>query len=288
MAERAEDSVDVSVIVAVRNGAKTLAQCIESVLAQTGCTVELIIVDALSDDGTREIVESYGTAIATSIREADSGIYDAWNKALPVARGEWCSFLGADDYYMNSRSVETLINCASEAAERPVFVFGGVLRTGGAENYVFHPNPSDALGYLRGGSMLPHQGFLHDTRALRDVGGFDASFQVAGDFDATWRLLDVGQSRRCDAVVTVMRIGGVSSDWAFHRSLHRERFTVLRKRVPLVVALVRTASPFALELFGQLVESVALRMLGEQRGERIVISLRRRLGRAPRLNRLSP
>lgn len=287
MADPAEDSVDVSVIVAVRNGAKTLAQCIESVLAQTGCIVELIIVDALSDDGTREIVDSYGVAIATSIREPDNGIYDAWNKALAVARGEWCAFLGADDYYMNGRSVETLLSCTSEASERPVFVYGGVLRTGGAEDYVVHPNPPDALGYLRGGSMLPHPGFLHDTHALREVGGFDASFQVAGDFDATWRLLDVGQARRCDAVVTVMRIGGVSSDWNFQRIRHLERFRVLRERVTLVVAILRTATPFLLELVGYSVEAVVFQLFSEQRAERTVIAMRRKLGRAPRLNRVS-
>lgn len=270
----------------ILNGAKTLTQCIESVLAQTGCKVEPIIVVALSDDGTREIVESYGAAIATSIREADRGIYDAWNKALAVARGEWCAFLGADDYYMDGRSVHALLGCASESVETPVFVYGGLLRIGGAEKYVMHPDPPDSRAYLRSGSMLPHPGSLHHLGSLRSIGGFDASFRIAGDFDAVSRLLDVGRSCRCEAVVTVMRIGGVSSDWAFHRSRHRERFVVLRKRAPLVVAILRTATPMALELFGQLVETTALGLLGPQRGERAVIAMRRRLGRAPRLNRL--
>lgn len=285
MAERAEGGIDVSVIVAVRNGAGTFAQCIDSVLAQTGCRVELIIVDALSDDGTQQIVESYGNAVASYIREADRGIYDAWNKALAVARGDWCSFLGADDYYVNEQSVATLLRCAGESAGKPVFVFGGVLRTGGAEDYVVHPDPPDALAYLRSGRMLPHQGFLHHLGSLRSIGGFDASFRILGDFDAVLELAKVGAVRRADAVVTVMRIGGISSSWKGQRRRHSERWRILQREIGIRAALPVVAGPAILEYVGYAIEGVLLSVLGRRQGLASTLALRRRFGGVPRIHR---
>ena len=63
--------------------------------------VEILIVDGGSTDSTMEIVKSYGVSIDYSISEKDQGIYDAWNKALKVAQGEWVMFLGADDYILS-------------------------------------------------------------------------------------------------------------------------------------------------------------------------------------------
>lgn len=81
--------MDVSVIVAVRNGASTLSQCIDSVLAQTGCTVALIVVDGMSTDATAEIVSGYGDRVTYSIREPDVGIYDAGS----LRTGPGCSLV---------------------------------------------------------------------------------------------------------------------------------------------------------------------------------------------------
>lgn len=283
MSEGAEESVDVSVIVAVRNGVATLAQCIDSVLAQTCCAVELIIVDALSDDGTQEIVESYGAAIATSIREADRGIYDAWNKALPVARGDWCAFLGADDYYMHDKSVATLLRCASESTVAPVFVYGGVLRTGGVEDFVAHPDPPDLIAHLRSGKMLPHQGVLHHLAVLRSVGGFDASFRIMGDLDAVLKLARLGAVRRCDDVVTVMRIGGVSSAWEARKTAARERFRIVREERGPLIARIHRIRTRILQMIGRAFERGLLMVLSERAAIALILRARRATGRPPKM-----
>lgn len=279
----AESQVDVSVIVAVRNGAETLAQCIESVLSQTGCTVELIIVDALSDDGTQELVESYGAAIAMYIREADRGIYDAWNKAIVMARGRWCACLGADDYYVDEQSVQALLQCGAQSVEAPVFVYGGVSRTGGLQDFVNHPDPPDPSAYLRSGKMLPHPGSLHHLDALRSIGGFDSSFQISGDFDAVLKLARLGAVQRVDKVVTVMRVGGVSSAWETRKQVADEHFRIVRRERGRLVAEVKRWQTSVLQFVGRAVEVSTFAILPESAASGLVLRARRLTGRPPKL-----
>lgn len=88
----------VSVITVVRNGAVTIALTLESVRAQQ-CRVDVehIIIDGASSDGTVEIIKAYQRDQLRWISEPDQGIYDAMNKGISLARGEWLLFLGADD-----------------------------------------------------------------------------------------------------------------------------------------------------------------------------------------------
>lgn len=279
----AESAIDVTVIIAVRNGAPTLKQCIESVLTQRGCNVEILVVDAMSDDGTQEIVESYGDRIATYIREPDRGIYDAWNKALSVTLGEWCAFLGADDYFLTETSLAALVGTAGEAEPIPVFVYGGILRIGAAEDYVIHPKPTDVRAYLRSGRMLPHPGSLHRVDALLGIGGFDASFQIAGDLDALIRMTMTQNVRRCSTVVTAMGTNGVSASWALSGVLCSERHRIVSEHSNALRAGALWVSWRLPALLGRGFERSVLAAAGPIAGKAMLLALRRALGRAPKL-----
>jgi glycosyltransferase involved in cell wall biosynthesis len=87
----------VTIITVVRNGAATIALTLESVRAQCYLSVEHIIVDGASTDETVEIIKSYHSDHLRWISEPDQGIYDAMNKGISLARGDWLLFLGADD-----------------------------------------------------------------------------------------------------------------------------------------------------------------------------------------------
>ena len=87
----------VSIITVSYNVAATLAKCIESVKTQAFKNYEYIIIDGLSTDGTLAIIKRYDKAITYWRSEKDTGIYNAMNKAVKLARGKWFLFLGADD-----------------------------------------------------------------------------------------------------------------------------------------------------------------------------------------------
>ena len=94
-----------SIITVTYNSCLTLKETIESVINQTYKDFELIIIDGGSTDGTIELIKSYGEKIRW-ISEPDKGIYDAMNKGLKVANGDFVLFLGSDDHFMSYRILE--------------------------------------------------------------------------------------------------------------------------------------------------------------------------------------
>lgn len=87
----------ISVLTVVRNGKATLPKALDSVLDQPGDGIEYVVIDGASTDGTVDILRAYDDRLAYWSSEPDRGIYDAMNKALTAARGDWAIFLGADD-----------------------------------------------------------------------------------------------------------------------------------------------------------------------------------------------
>lgn len=90
----------VTIITSTFNAVSELENSIKSVIAQSYPNVEYIIIDGGSTDGTLEIIKKYEKNISIIISEKDNGIYDAWNKDLSLATGDWIAFLGADDEYL--------------------------------------------------------------------------------------------------------------------------------------------------------------------------------------------
>ncbi|MCX6214051.1 glycosyltransferase family 2 protein [Spirosoma sp.] len=87
----------ISVIVPVYNADKWLKSALDSIISQSYDDYELIIVDGLSKDDSLKIINDFISEIDVLISEDDTGIYDAMNKGINNAKGEWLFFLGADD-----------------------------------------------------------------------------------------------------------------------------------------------------------------------------------------------
>ncbi|MHB8390785.1 MAG: glycosyltransferase [Acidobacteriaceae bacterium] len=87
-------------ITAIYNGEKYIAGCLESVLQQDYPGIEHIVLDGGSTDQTVDILRRYDDRVEYWASEPDNGVYDAWNKGLTEARGDWICFLGADDEFL--------------------------------------------------------------------------------------------------------------------------------------------------------------------------------------------
>ena len=96
----------ISIITVVRNGEKDLESAIKSVVTQSYPNIEFIILDGLSTDGTLDIIRKYEDQIAFWKSEADRGIFDAMNKGLDLATGDWVFFLGCDDVLASPTIIE--------------------------------------------------------------------------------------------------------------------------------------------------------------------------------------
>lgn len=90
----------ISIIIATYNAGKVLQRCLDSIRPQKTDGIELLIIDGNSKDNTMEIVNANSDIIDFHVSKPDRGIYDAWNKGIKAATGEWILFLGADDQLM--------------------------------------------------------------------------------------------------------------------------------------------------------------------------------------------
>ncbi|MDY0260221.1 MAG: glycosyltransferase family 2 protein [Desulfovibrio sp.] len=203
-----------TIITATYNAADTLPRLLDSLAGQTSSDFELIIQDGASTDDTVAIAESYrGKLPALSLAsEPDSGIYDAWNKALARVQGEWVLFLGADDELAGATVLEQCHLFLSSLPETSLYAGGGVDLVGRDDAVVAHVPyiPAGAENLMRGGMPFPHPGLWH-RRTLFTTRSFDTSLRIAADYDFvchTWT--SENGSNSIPIPITRMRRGGVS------------------------------------------------------------------------------
>lgn len=98
----------ISIVTVSYNAVSTIEQTIQSVINQTYSNIEYIIIDGGSTDGTVDVIKKYQDKVTFWVSEPDKGIYDAMNKGLSKAYGDWAIFMGSDDIFYNS-NVLTLV-----------------------------------------------------------------------------------------------------------------------------------------------------------------------------------
>lgn len=208
-------SPKISIIIAVYNGAKTLQQCIDSVANQSYADVELIIIDGGSKDGTVDLLKANQMSISYWISEPDRGIYNAWNKALKKATGEWVHFLGSDDFLWDEMVVERVITSLRLAPPDVNLVYGQIMLLSecGLKLYLIGESWEKVGANFKYAMTIPHQGVMHRRRLFEIHGMFDESFQIAGDYELLLRELKYAEAVFIPGIImTGMRQGGISSN----------------------------------------------------------------------------
>ena len=114
----------VSIITVVYNGIDFLEETIKSVISQTYPNIEYIIVDGGSTDGTLDIIKKYEAHITKWISEPDKGIYDAMNKGIDLATGDWQNFLNAGDSFVDNNVLEKIF---TTNLENITLVYGDII-----------------------------------------------------------------------------------------------------------------------------------------------------------------
>lgn len=212
--EQTISSPYISVIVAVFNGAATLPRCLDSFFRQTYPNKELLIIDGGSKDGTVALLEANEEHLGYWISEPDGGIYDAWNKGVCQAKGEWICFLGADDFFWEEHVLEKMATKLAMLPEGINAAYGQVMllnQNGGA----LHPIGrawAEVKSSFRQIMSVPHPGLMHRRGLFERYGGFDDSFRIAGDYEFLLRELLKNEAAFIAGIITVgMTQGGISS-----------------------------------------------------------------------------
>jgi glycosyltransferase involved in cell wall biosynthesis len=220
----------VTIITPTRNAAITLERCLNSVATQRFGNWEHWIVDSVSTDKTTKIAElaAETDARVKVISEPDKGIYDAMNKAIRLARGEWIYFLGADDELFDADVLSTMLDQAINDCD---FLYGNVLLI---PNQTLYDGPFDLVKLLS--KNICHQAIFYRRDIFERMGGFDLRFPVFADwaFNLKCMLDPTTRSHHVETVVARFQVGGSSSKGkTLDQGWHKERVELLGRRFNL-------------------------------------------------------
>jgi glycosyltransferase involved in cell wall biosynthesis len=201
----------VTVVTAVFNGELYLAGCLESVLKQDYPNIEHIILDGRSTDGTLDVLRKYNDRVALWKSEPDKGVFDAWNKALNLARGEWICFLGVDDLYLPG-AIAAYVALARKNPKAEFLSSKAKLDHPSGYCPVFGgpwawPRFATAMSTI-------HVGTMHHRSLFERLGRFDSTYRIAGDYELMLRAKDTLRTAFLPEVTVVMRAGGLSDSTA--------------------------------------------------------------------------
>lgn len=213
-----------SVITVVFNALDALQATVTSVQAQEYGDIEHIVVDGGSCDGTVDYLRSLENRLSLWISEPDKGIYDAMNKGLQLARGDYVHFLNAGDTFVDKH---TLSDVAVKLRSAPTILMNRVRAIDGHRVLLFPK--AQGLTQVRETflSAYCHQAAFVRREAYIAVGGFDLSYRHFADFKALWTIRCAGRVLETPLEVAVFPLDGVSSDWRRATKLAQERERLL-------------------------------------------------------------
>lgn len=174
------DGPVVSVITVVYNNAATLQRCIDSVVAQQGVAVEYIVIDGGSTDGTLDIIRANAAHIDYAVSEPDRGIYDAMNKGISLAQGDYIALINSDDWLEPDGLKLSVDNMRANGAEISIG-FANVWDKHGDFSHVWKIGNFD-VRILTSGMSFCHQALIASRKAYEMVGPFDDTIRISSDY----------------------------------------------------------------------------------------------------------
>ncbi len=229
----------ITVIIPCFNGARYLAEAIDSVLTQSYDNIELVVVDDGSTDTSAEIVARY--PMVRCIRQNNAGVAAARNTGLQHSTGEYVAFLDQDDRLLPN-AIESNLNCLLEQPHC-AFSFGDALRIDSAGTPMSddacrtsrtvrrssspHEGTDHYISLLRGSYIWTTGAVLYRRGALVAASGFDPRISPAADTDLHLRIARTYPVCHNDSIVVEKRRHGDNQSWS-NALLLRSEITVLR------------------------------------------------------------
>lgn len=195
-----------SIIIATFNAGSTLDSCLSSIFSQEFDDYEILIADALSTDSTVSIIEKHQVGITYWHSKRDSGIYDAWNSLLDMAKGEYICFLGADDLYADDEALQRIFDAIGN--RRFDLISSRGILVGSKSEHLFGSAWSHRKITRR--ITVCHPGLMHHRSLFEKYGKFNTGYRIVGDYEFLLRLPMETTSLHVDSVTVRVADGGIS------------------------------------------------------------------------------
>lgn len=216
-----------SIITITYNASRWLEQTMLSILSQSYPNIEYIIIDGGSTDGTVDIIKQYASGISYWISEPDKGIYDAMNKGLQKATGDYVWFINAGDSLHTSDIVQRVATLVQKKKALPDIIYGEttIIDEEGRSLGLRRLKAPKKLTWksFRMGMLVCHQSFI-TKRSIAPL--YDLTYRYSADFD--WCIRCMKESRKIyntRLILSNFMDGGVSSTQ--RKDSLRERYEIM-------------------------------------------------------------
>lgn len=182
----------ITIITVCYNAAYTLEKTILSVIEQTYPNIEYIIIDGKSTDTTISIIKRYETHISRWISEVDKGVFDAMNKGLTMATGDYVIFMNAGDSFAEKNIIEKVVNYIMNNKNADVY-YGDIYRDIKSSSHIWKDIPFYLNKKKLKGMNICHQAIFTKLSTAKKY-NFDTSYKVAADYNMMMQIFQNGGS----------------------------------------------------------------------------------------------
>ena len=234
----------ISIITVTYNAASVLKRTLDSVKAQSWQQIEHLIIDGASKDETISMAETYKAQCPYEVvilSEPDKGLYDAMNKGLRLATGDYLVFLNAGDTLHAADTLETIVRSAQPL---PGVLYGDTAITDEHGNFLhlrrLRPPKKLTWKSFRQGMLVCHQAFYALTDIAKNL-PYDPRYRYSADVDWCIRVMKEAQKRQLPLVNTQAILADYQEEGQttiHHRDSLKERFDVMRRHYGLFSTVI--------------------------------------------------
>lgn len=233
----------ISIITVTYNAASVLQRTLDSVKEQSYQQIEHLIIDGASKDDTISMVEAYKAQCPYEVvvlSEPDKGLYDAMNKGLRLATGDYLVFLNAGDTLHANDTLETIVSSLQTVNKQPGVIYGDTAITDGEGKFLYlrRLRPPKQLSWksFRQGMLVCHQAFYALTAIAKDI-PYDLRYRYSADVDWCIKVMKEAERRDLPLVNTHAVVANYLEEGQttiHHRASLKERFDVMRRHYGLI------------------------------------------------------
>lgn len=211
------DNPLISVVTVVYNDEQFIEHTILSVINQTYDNVEYIIIDGGSTDGTLDIIRKYKNNIDYWVSEKDDGIYDAMNKGIDVAKGEWIIFLNSGDTFVNEKVFSSIFKKNLDTFD---IVFGKSITQYHNLSCIRYSNFSSENEnfYLK---KMPNHQAIFIKKNIYKKNRYNLEFKYLADTEYLRRVFKNSSFYEYNGIISIFSLGGVSNYYNNFKTLKR-------------------------------------------------------------------
>jgi glycosyltransferase involved in cell wall biosynthesis len=248
-----------SIITINYNNLSGLKRTVESIIPHHSEDMEYLVIDGGSTDGSADIIKKNGDKISYWVSEPDSGIYNAMNKGIRQAKGEYILFINSGDTIRPDADIKFIISQLT--GEDIIFFDLEIADSIAGNNYIKkYPDQPDFKYFVE--DTLPHPGSFIRKELLESYGFYSENFKIVADWAFFMDAICIGKStyKHIDSYFSTFYLDGISSDDKNRQLLFDERNAHIQKTYPVFYSLYKEWSDTKTELY-KLKTSVSVRYL---------------------------